>query len=99
MIRAQSGFRNDIQKSVVVGQQSELVYGGIARGVVRITYREFDVNEEGVSHMPGFSQDLQYDLNESHIITFRKTMIEVIQAASNKIVFRVLDDPDPSQFD
>lgn len=99
MIRAQSGFRNDVHKSVIVGQQCELVYGGFAHGVVKITYREFDLDEGGVTHVPAYSQDLQYDLNDSHVITFRKTMIEVLQAANDKIVFKVLDDPDPSEYD
>jgi len=99
MLRAESGFRNDIYKSVVIGQQFELVYGGLARGIIKLTYREFDLDKGRPLPTPVYTQDLQYDLDNSKIIAFRKTLIEVMSAASDKIVYRVLEDPDPTEFD
>lgn len=99
MIAAESGFRNDIDKGVVVGQRFELVYGGLARDVVRITYREFDFENGKALRTPAYFQNLQYDLKASKVIAFRKTMIEVIEAGPQTIVFKVLDDPDPDVVD
>lgn len=97
MIRAESGYKNDVYQSVVIGQQCDLVYGGTVRGVVRITYREFDLDNGRPLATPVFTQDLQYDLGTSRIISFRKTLIEVLHAANDKIVYKVLEDPDPEE--
>ncbi|MFN0159022.1 MAG: hypothetical protein ACKVRP_13240 [Bacteroidota bacterium] len=97
MIRAESGFRNDVYKTVIVGQQCDLVYGGTAKGIIRITYREFDLDEGRPMPTPIYTQDLQYDLNESRFISFRKTLIEIMHASNDKIVYKVLDDPDPTE--
>ncbi len=71
----------------------QLIYGGVTARVVRIAYKEY--GEELVK--PMFFQDLQYDLNESEMIVFQDFAIQVLEATSKSIRFKVLAGPlDPS---
>lgn len=72
---------------------SELLYGGIANEVIKITYREY---HNDIAR-PAFSQELQYDMKQSKIIVFRNTKIEVISAANDKIIYKVIESPEPSE--
>lgn len=55
-------------------QRQELIYNGISKNTIRITYREY------IKDMarPAFFQDLTYDLDQSSIIQFRSIKIQVI---------------------
>ena len=71
----------------------QLIYGGVTARVVRITYREFGENLT----RPNFFQDVQYDLNESEMIVFQDLTIQVLEATSKQIRFKVLTGPvDPN---
>jgi hypothetical protein len=65
--------------------RQELIYNGISKGVIRVTYREYS-NDMA---RPAFFQDLVYDLDESDLIQFREFRIKVIDAHNLGIVFVV----------
>ncbi len=67
----------------------QLVYGGVTARVVRIAYKEY--GEDLVR--PIFFQELQYDLNESDMIVFQDFTIQVLDASSKQIRFKVLTGP------
>jgi len=70
-----------------------LVYGGIANNIVRISYKEYQVNREGAFIRDAFNQNVQYDISKERNITFRNMEIEIIDASSNKITYRVINAP------
>jgi hypothetical protein len=82
-------FAESDRPSVVESRfKAQLLYGGTRDSVVRLTYREFADNFA----RPAFSQDLEFDLNESDTITFRSLRLQVIEAGNQGIRYRVLDD-------
>ncbi len=71
----------------------QLIYDGVAARIAAIGYREY--GEELTK--PVYSQQLQYDLNESDLIIFQELTIQVIEATSKQIRFKVLTGPvDPN---
>ncbi len=68
--------------------QAELIYNGISKNTIRVTYREF------IKDMarPAFYQDLTYDLDQSAIIQFKSLRIRIMAANNSLIKFLVLDD-------
>lgn len=75
------------------GFRQELIYNGRVGDNLKFLYREFS----GDLMRPPFSQDVQYDINESRTIGFRGVRIEVIDASNTQIRYRVLSSfPDSS---
>jgi hypothetical protein len=68
--------------------KAELIYNGISKDTIMISYREFTKNFA----RPAFYQELRYDLNESDLITFKSLKIKVLDADNNQIRFQVVDD-------
>lgn len=68
------------------GYRQELIYNGRAGDNLKFLYREFS----GDMMRPPFSQDIQYDINESNIIGFRGVRIEVLEASNTNITYRVI---------
>lgn len=70
------------------GFKYELLYEGMDKGTIHITYREFTDN----MIRPAFQQDVTYGLNNDGptMVTFRKTKIEIISADNNTVKYRVL---------
>ncbi len=66
--------------------KQEFIYNGKVNNAIKFTYREY-VNDFA---RPAFTQDLQYDLNESNIIGFRGLRIEIIEAKNTIIKYKVL---------
>lgn len=68
------------------GFRRDMLYGGVAKGVVTLNYREF------VDDMarPAFSQALTYDLAEGDEIGFRGARIKVIKATNTTLRYVVL---------
>lgn len=64
----------------------ELIYSGISRGVVAISYREFS----GDLARPAFTQELTYDLADGDEIGFRGARFQVIKATNTSIRYVVL---------
>ena len=74
--------------------RQELIYTGLAQGVVYILYREFAAGTsqgEGLSLRQAFSHEYRYDLSKSSIITFRDIRLNIIKAESDVIEFKVLN--------
>jgi len=69
--------------------EKELLYAGIERNVLHITYREYTV--KGMARTP-FFQNLYYDLSISDKIVFQDWLIQVIDANNQKIVFKVINE-------
>lgn len=65
--------------------QKELVYSGVAKGVVTILYREFFGNVA----MPAFSQELHFDLSEGNEIGYKGARFKVIKANNLGITYLV----------
>ena len=68
--------------------KAELIYSGITKNIIYISYREFIDNMA----RPAFYQELRYDLSESDLITFRSLKIKVLEANNARIKFQVIDD-------
>lgn len=64
----------------------ELVYTGLARGSMSITYREY----KNDFARPAFSQHLSYDLSEGTVIGFRGARFEILNATNLGLKYRVL---------
>jgi hypothetical protein len=67
--------------------RQELIYQGVANGVVRFSYREFF---SGTAR-PAFTQELTYDLPKDGrtVITFRDLVIQINAATNKKIDYIV----------
>ena len=65
-----------------------VLYQGVSKGVIRISFREF-VNDMA---RPAFTQDVSYDLNPDGTTTvaFKGLRIFVEKATSAQITYRVL---------
>jgi hypothetical protein len=66
--------------------QRELVYSGVAKGVVTILYREFNGNMA----RPAFSQELHFDLSEGNEIGYKGSRFKVIKANNTGITYEVI---------
>ena len=81
------------------GTKKQLLYNGIARNVVNVSYREFEVDpgdrrrKPGTFIRPAFNRELQYDISKSKIIAFQDYRIEIQNADQEKISFKVLKEP------
>lgn len=65
--------------------EQQLIYNGRVDNNLRFVYREFN-NEMARS---AFTQEVQYDLQESNIIGFKNVRIEVIEATNSSITYKV----------
>lgn len=66
--------------------KQELVYNGKSSNIIKIIYREFS-NDLA---RPAFTQELNYDLNDGNIISFKGCKIEVIEAKNTGIEYKIL---------
>jgi hypothetical protein len=64
----------------------QVLYAGRIGNKLGLTYREFtnDVDR------PSFVQELQYDFDESKVLSFRALKIEVVEATNAGITYRVM---------
>lgn len=70
--------------------RAQIVYSGLDGRTLHAVYREY----AGDFIRPAFSQNLQYDLNESNTLSFRTVRIEVIRATNTEIEYRIVSDGD-----
>ncbi len=70
------------------GFKAELIYEGVATGVLRLLYREFS---ESLAR-PAFQQELTYTMDREGptIVGFRSLNIEVESAENSGIQYRVV---------
>jgi hypothetical protein len=64
----------------------ELIYTGKVGQKIRFTYREF---QNGMARQ-AFNVDVEYDLSESNLISYKGATVEIISATNQKIVYKVL---------
>lgn len=69
---------------------TELIYNGISKNSITITYREFSKSYA----RPAFFQSFIYDLNQSKFIHFKSVLIEVIEANNAFINYKVIREGD-----
>jgi len=85
-----TSFQKSFQRSATRGFAQELIYLGKAGNVVNIAYKEYNIKGNDKYIRNEFSQNLQYDLSESKIISFRSLKIEIIEANSSRIKYKVI---------
>lgn len=64
----------------------ELIYTGKVGNKIRFTYREF---QNGMARQ-AFNVDVEYDLSESNLISYKGATVEVISASNQRIKYKVL---------
>ena len=74
------------------GYKWELVYAGIDRRTLQVDYREYFYSNNSWLIKDGFTQHLKYDISESEFIVFKTFELEIIEANSSWIKFRVTRD-------
>lgn len=68
------------------GFKVELLYGGVTKGTVKLSYREFMRDMA----RPAFSQELAYDLADGDEIGFRGARLKVVKATNVSIRYVVV---------
>ena len=68
--------------------QEDLIYTGKSGNTIHISYREYKRDFA----RPAFFQELQYDLNESQLITFKSYTVKVLEATNQFIKYIVVSD-------
>jgi hypothetical protein len=64
----------------------ELIYTGKVGHKIRFTYREF---QNGMARQ-AFNVDVEYDLSESNLISYKGATVEIISATNQRIEYKVL---------
>lgn len=64
----------------------ELIYSGMSKGSLKLTYREY-VNDMARS---SFYQDAEYDYSPGMTATFKGAKVSVIEASGNAIKYKLL---------
>lgn len=94
LIQWESGMRNRVYGWKFDGIRKSLVYDGIATSIIKVSYREYYIDERtGGEAKQSFYQEFQFDLNQSDLITFQDIKIKVEYANSESIQFKVLQPP------
>jgi hypothetical protein len=66
--------------------KKQLIYTGISKGVISVTYREF----KNDMARPAFTQDLKFDLSEGKTIGFKGSRFNIIEANNTEIIYEVV---------
>jgi len=68
--------------------RAQIIYSGLIGNTVKAVYREFS-NDYA---RPAFTQELQYNLDESKFISYKSIKIEILKATNSLIEYRVVED-------
>lgn len=71
----------------------ELIYTGRSGDEITLAYREYAAGPRGTFARPAFRQTLTYGLSTSDRVVFRSMELEIIEASSAGVRFRVVRDP------
>ena len=82
-IKTRSGTENVITNDSF---RRTLIYSGRVGNKLKISYREFNNNMA----RSAFSSEVEYDLNESHVIGYAGARIKVISATNTEIKYEVI---------
>jgi hypothetical protein len=80
--------RSDIPSRGEQSFKAQLIYSGLSGNTLKASYREFSDDYA----RPAFSQELQYNLDESTTIAYKSIRIIVLKATNSLIDFKVLSD-------
>ena len=64
----------------------EFIYNGRVDNNLKFIYREF-TNDLA---RPAFTQEVQYDANESNVIGFRALRVEVVSSSNTEITYKLV---------
>lgn len=93
MISEIRGAKNDVYNTILPGSiKWELVYAGNNKNNVKIYYREYVVQDGSWYAKDAFTQELNYDLNESDLIRYKNVQLQILTANNEKIVYQVVSD-------
>lgn len=84
--RPVSYVTKDIVRFTSESFRRELVYSGVSQNTVTLVYREFKDNLA----RPAFTQELKYDLAQSHVVGYKGARFEIVSAGNTKITYKVL---------
>ena len=68
--------------------EQDLIYMGRKNNIIKILYREHYTE----TNKPGFTIEMDFDLNDSNIINYKSFSIEVVESTKNSIQYKVLSD-------
>lgn len=66
--------------------RKELIYTGVSKGVISLTYREFSSDMA----RPAFTQDLKFDLAEGDVIGFKGARFKIMSANNTQVHYKVV---------
>lgn len=66
--------------------QQTLLYSGRVGSKINIGYREFSNNKARAA----FSNDVEYDLNESNVIGYKGSLLEILNATNQSVTYKVI---------
>lgn len=70
--------------------KAEILFSGLTGSTLRAVYREYADDYA----RPAYSTELQYNLDESKLISYKSIKIEVIEATNSRLSFKVVSDDD-----
>lgn len=68
--------------------KAQIIYSGLTGNTLKSVYREFADDYA----RPAFSQELQYNLDESKIIAYKSIRIEIVKATNTLVEYKVISD-------
>ncbi len=71
--------------------RQEIIYSGIERNLVGITYKEYLGEKSVYSSKESFLQVVRFNLRQSDVISYRDIFMRVIDANKTSIKFMVID--------
>ena len=81
-------YMNAKESNMTDSKQFEILYSGLSKGELKVTYREF-INDLARS---SFYQEASYDYSGGKtMITFKGAKVEVLNANNQQIQYRVLN--------
>lgn len=81
-------IKSDIPSRAENSFKAQLIYSGVSGSTLKLAYREFADDYARAA----FSQDLQYDLNESKTVAFKSLRIEILKATNSTVQYVVKSD-------
>jgi hypothetical protein len=90
----ETGTKNPLAGTIVDGVKKVLMYTGIDRNVVHVSYREFQTTGTGEYARQAFTSEFIYDLSQTNVIVFQDIRIKVESATAEKITYTVLKEPE-----
>lgn len=68
------------------GFQQNLLYSGKVGNRIKLSYREFQNNMA----RQAFSNDVEYDLSESHQVGYKGALLEILNATNQSVTYKVI---------